>query len=64
MAIGLGGAFWIARLMDSYLYRVDSRDPWSYAIVVGALLAVAVTSAWPSARRAARTDPATVLRAD
>ncbi len=62
-AIGLTGAFWVARLIDSYLYRIDTRDPWSYAIVVCVLVAAAAASAWPSARRAARTDPAVVLRA-
>jgi ABC-type lipoprotein release transport system permease subunit len=62
-AVGLTAAYWAARLIDSYLYRVDTRDPWSYVIVVGALVAVAAASAWPSARRAAKTDPAAVLRA-
>jgi ABC-type antimicrobial peptide transport system permease subunit len=60
--IGLIGAFWIARTVDSYLYRVDSRDPWSYALVFAGMLVVAAAAAWPAARRAARTDPARVLR--
>jgi ABC-type antimicrobial peptide transport system permease subunit len=62
-AVGLTGAFWVAHAVDAYVYRVDTRDPWSYAIVVAALLAVTVAAAWPPARRAASSDPAEVLRA-
>jgi ABC-type lipoprotein release transport system permease subunit len=60
---GLFGAFWMAVLAKSFLYRVDGRDPVAYAVVAVVLVAAAVMAAWLPARRAARTDPAEVLRA-
>jgi predicted permease len=65
LGVLIGGiaAYWSAGLLESFLYQVDGRDPLSYA-AVGLLLGSAVgLAAWLPARRAARTDPATVLRA-
>jgi putative ABC transport system permease protein len=56
-------AFWAATFLERYLYELDARDPLTFAAVVAALLATAVIAAWIPARRAARTDPAAVLRA-
>lgn len=56
-------ALWAAKFLQSYLYQVDARDPWTMAIVALVLLVTAIAAAWIPARRAARTDPAVVLRA-
>jgi len=45
------------------LYQVDARDPLTLTIVVIVLLASTALAAWLPARRAARLDPAAVLRA-
>ena len=42
---------------------VDARDPGTYALVAAVLLATTVAAVWLPARRASRTDPSVVLRA-
>jgi predicted permease len=62
VAIGLAGAWWAARFLQAFVFEIDARDPWALAVVATVLLATAVIAAWIPARRAARTDPAAVLR--
>jgi ABC-type antimicrobial peptide transport system permease subunit len=62
-ALGLVFAWWAARYLQSFLFEVDARDPWTLMLVATALIATAVLAAWVPARRAAQTDPVTVLRA-
>jgi predicted permease len=61
--IGLVGAWWIAGVGQSFLYRTDARDLTLYVPVLVVLVGTAALAAWTPARRAARTDPAIVLRA-
>jgi ABC-type lipoprotein release transport system permease subunit len=61
---GLIVTYWAAKFLQSFLYQVDARDPVTYVLVALALIATAIMAAWLPARRAARTDPATVLRAE
>ena len=61
-AFGAAGAWFAARWLETLLFGVEARDPASYAAVLAALVAVAAASAWRPARRAARLDPARVLR--
>ncbi|MCM2269784.1 MAG: ABC transporter permease, partial [Thermoanaerobaculia bacterium] len=61
-ALGLAGALALGRLLRGWLWQVSPADPWSLAGAVAALFAVAAVAAWLPARRAARLDPATVLR--
>jgi putative ABC transport system permease protein len=63
VGLGLILAFSSAVLLQAFLHEVDARDPWTYALVAFVLVATAVVAAWLPARRAARTDPAAVLRA-
>ncbi len=60
---GLIGAWWMASLAQSFLYRTDGHDPVLYALVGILLVATAAVAAWGPARRASRIDPAVVLRA-
>lgn len=62
-ALGLAIAFWASTFLEAFMYEVDARDPRIYAAALIALLLTAVVAAWLPARRAARTDPAEVLRA-
>ena len=62
-AAGVIAAWWAAQFLQAYLFEVDARDPWTLAFVAGTLLLTAIVAAWLPARRAARTDPASVLRA-
>ena len=59
--LGLTGAFFLRRTLDSVLYGVGAMDT-TVLVAVGALLAVVATLACViPARRAARTDPTVAL---
>jgi putative ABC transport system permease protein len=51
-----------SHLIQSMLFRVDARDPITYATVSGLLAMVAFLACWLPARRAARLDPASAIR--
>jgi predicted permease len=62
IALGGGLSLWAARYVGPLLFGLEARDP---ATLAGATLALATTAglaAWLPARRAARIDPARVLR--
>lgn len=63
VAAGAIVSLWAAQFLQAFLHEVDARDPGTYLIVAAALVGTAVVAAWIPARRAARTDPAVVLRA-
>ena len=64
LAIGLGGALMLTRLMSGVLYGVKATDPLTFAGVGAVLLAVAALASWLPARRAAHVDPVEALRSD
>lgn len=64
VAIGLGLAFGLTRLMSGLLFGVSATDPITYGVVAAGLIAVALTASYLPARRAASLDPITVLRAE
>jgi putative ABC transport system permease protein len=62
--LGLVGAFAVTRALRGLLYGVTPLDGLTIASVAGLVAAMALIAlAWP-ARRAARIDPATALRAE
>jgi putative ABC transport system permease protein len=62
LALGLAGSLWAAQFVGPLLFQVEARDPATFAGAVGVLVASGVLAAWLPARRAARLDPAAVLR--
>ena len=62
VAIGLGGSLWAAKFVGALLFRMEPRDPVTFTVAVITLVFVGVLAAWVPARRAARLDPAAVLR--
>ena len=62
LAVGLAGSLWAARFVEALLFHLEPRDPVTFAGAAAVLVAVGVLAAWMPARRAARLDPATVLR--
>ena len=66
LALGVALSLALGRVLASQLYGVVPRDPAEETILAGAaaLGAVALAASWLPARRAARVDPAVVLRAE
>jgi predicted permease len=64
LTAGAAGALVTGRLLGSYLFAVQPRDPAVLAIAVTGLAAVAVLAAFVPARDAARVDPAITLRCE
>jgi ABC-type antimicrobial peptide transport system permease subunit len=62
LAIGLGISLWAARFVAPLLFHVEARDPATFITAAATLVAVGALAVWVPARRAARLDPATVLR--
>ena len=62
LALGLAGSWWAARFIAPLLFQVEARDPITFFGTAAVLVAVGALAAWVPARRAARLDPATVLR--
>jgi ABC-type antimicrobial peptide transport system permease subunit len=64
LGLVIGGAvsFWTSRLVAALLFGLEPRDPATFAATAVVLAAVALLAGWLPARRAARIDPATVLR--
>jgi predicted permease len=63
-AIGLPAAYALARAIESILYGVHASDLRVFALGAALMAAVSLAAAWPSARRAARTDPIESLRSE
>jgi len=53
---------WASRFVASFLYGFEPSDPTTFAIAALVLSLVAAVAGWLPARRAARIDPAAVLR--
>ena len=64
VAIGLVGAILVSGVMSSLISGVSSRDPLVYAVVTGALAAVALFATLVPGRRATRVDPMVALRTE
>ena len=64
LAVGLGAAAVATRAIRSFLFDTRTADPATVVAVSLFLLAVAAAASWLPARRAARTDPIKILRAE
>jgi ABC-type antimicrobial peptide transport system permease subunit len=64
LLLGLSGAIPAARLLADQLFQVKPTDPAAYALAVSVLAGAAILATVLPARRAARINPAEVLRQD
>lgn len=62
LALEVGGALVMARVIASLLYEIPPRDPATYVVVCVTLSAVALLASVVPARRASRVDPMVALR--
>ncbi len=61
-AVGLGGAFALARWLASLLFQMQPLDPEVFAGAALLVLLAGGTAAWLPARRATKIDPSSALR--
>jgi putative ABC transport system permease protein len=59
---GLAGAFALTRVLKSLLFNVSTLDPVALSVACMLMTLVGMLAAWVPASRAARVDPALVLR--
>lgn len=64
IALGIGVAIVLTRVMSALLFGVGPMDPMTYAAVSGVLAAVALLATYLPARRAARLNPVEALKAE
>jgi ABC-type lipoprotein release transport system permease subunit len=62
LGIGLGGAVFATRLLQSQLFGVTVHDPMSFVAVVIVLIVAALAACYVPARRAGSVDPFVALR--
>lgn len=62
--LGLGGTYFVGRVMASVLYGITTIDPLAVSAVAVLLLSAAVLACYVPARRATRVDPLVALRHD
>jgi ABC-type antimicrobial peptide transport system permease subunit len=62
VAAGLTLSLWASQFVETMLFQLDARDPATFAAAAFVLIVVGAVAAWLPARRAARLDPAVVLK--
>jgi putative ABC transport system permease protein len=62
VVLGLLGAFALTRVMQSLLFEVTAKDPFTFAAVAALLIAVAFVACFIPAHRATKVDPLVALR--
>jgi len=64
VAIGIGGALALTRVIQGLLFHVSATDPATFAGIAVLFVVVALAASYIPARRAARIDPMAALRAE
>jgi putative ABC transport system permease protein len=62
VVLGLGAAWGLTRLMATFLYQVEARDPAVFIIMPIVLTVVSLIAVWLPARRASSVSPLVALR--
>jgi len=62
LGVGLGGTYFVGRVMKTVLYQVNAVDPGAIGAVTAVLLLSALLACYIPARRATQVDPMVALR--
>jgi ABC-type antimicrobial peptide transport system permease subunit len=62
LAIGIGGALIVTRLMGSLLFGIGPSDPLTFSLAAVTLVVAGLIATLIPARRAATVDPVLALR--
>jgi putative ABC transport system permease protein len=62
IALGLLGALFFTRVLESLIYGISSRDPLTFIAIAVLLAAVTLLATWIPAERAAHIDPLLAIR--
>jgi putative ABC transport system permease protein len=62
LALGVGGAFFAARLIRGLLFGVAPHDATTFVAVAVMMAVIGVVACWVPALRAARIDPVITMR--
>jgi putative ABC transport system permease protein len=62
LAVGSVLSIWATRALSGFVFATRPFDPLNVAVAAAVLIAVGAVAVLPAARRAARTDPVSVLR--
>jgi putative ABC transport system permease protein len=62
IAVGIGGAIALTRVMKTVLFHVSATDPLTFAGIASLFLLIALGASYIPARRATRIDPMAALR--
>jgi predicted permease len=64
LAVGLAGAYWAVRLLESELFEITPHDPLTFALSATAFFIAGAISNWLPAGRALAVHPAATLRVE
>ena len=62
LVLGIPASFWVSRLLQQNVFRVDARDPAMLLAMVAILAIVALVASLVPAHRATRLEPTVALR--
>jgi len=62
VVVGIGGAFWLAHYLTSFLFGVKAWDPTAFIVTPFVLSVIALLAVWIPARRATQVSPIKALR--
>ncbi len=64
LGAGIAGSYLASRLVAAFLFETSPHDGLTFVLAGSALAAASLLAAWLPARRAARVDPVSAIRAD